>query len=485
MADQPPLVFENIADFSCGNDSNLGRYSSLVAEFKNLYGDKPQYVVRAPGRVNMIGEHVDYSGYAVLPMAIAQDIACAFSFASSGSDIKISLANQDPMYQPNPATYSLHPNAVSIKGHHWFEYIMCGIKGLIDNNDLEKVSNITALFSGNVPPSAGLSSSSALVCCSALMTAVANAVSMSKVDFATMCASCENLIGTEGGGMDQAISFLAEPGTAKLVTFKQRPDTVGKIPKFKVSDSSNVPLPQGVSIVVANSLVKANKAAGTSFNERVAECRLATKVIAKLKGVADWRSLYTLGQVEEKLGVGLPNMPSLVDEVLHEHSYSIEEICSILEMNAETLVKDFLHATPDKTKFELFKRAKHCYTEAGRVWEFQRIATSNEMTPEATAKELGRLMSESHVSLRDLYQCSHVELDRLVEACIAAGAYGARLTGAGWGGCTIALIPSNIADAFIQKVKADYYNADDLLRSKADDAIFISQPGGGAAVLKV
>ena len=94
-------------------------------------------------------------------------------------------------------------------------------------------------------------------------------------------------------------------------------------------------------------------------------------------------------------------------------------------------------------------------------------------------------MRVMHARCRDLYECSHEELDRLVETCVTAGAYGAWLTGAGWGGCAVALIPSQIADEFIKRLKSDYYNTGEDMRTQADNAIFISQPGGGAAILKL
>ena len=117
-----------------------------MASFERVYGFKPQYVVRAPGRVNIIGEHIDYSGYAVLPMAIAQDISIALRSDSENTDSKISLANTDPSYQPNSVVYEGHPNAIAIKGHYWFEYAMCGIKGLVENKHLDKsCSNVCKL----------------------------------------------------------------------------------------------------------------------------------------------------------------------------------------------------------------------------------------------------------------------------------------------------------------------------------------------------
>lgn len=130
---------------------------------------------------------------------------------------------------------------------------------------------------GQVPKSAGLSSSSALVVCSALATAYANKFKITKEELAERCAISEQYVGTQGGGMDQAISCTAESGSAKLIDFNP----------LKVH---NISLPDGSQFVITNSCVEMNKAATAHFNTRVVECRLASQVLAKLQGL-EWRKI--------------------------------------------------------------------------------------------------------------------------------------------------------------------------------------------------
>lgn len=471
MSSATPPVFSEVAAFSFGNKLNQARYESLIASFKQRFACPPQFLVRAPGRVNVIGEHVDYSGYGVLPMAIAQDIAMAFC-VDEGAEC-VELAHQSPTYQPQYVAYTTDPASAPITGHHWYEYAMCGVRGIAEKG-LGSKRGIRAMMCGSVPPSAGLSSSSALVCCAALMTNVAYAACLSKQEIATMCAVCERYIGTQGGGMDQAISFLAQPGTAKYI-------------QFNPLRTTDVPLPKGAAFVVANSLVKANKAATTFFNERVVECRLGAKVIAQRKKF-DWRACSTLGQLQELLNLDLMAMLQTVEECLHPEAYSRDEVCTLLGINEMQLKETCLSAnTLDMAQFHLYKRAKHVYSEALRVVEFQRIAkeaTQGGKTPQEVLTELGRLMNESHDSCRDLYQCSCPDLDRLVEICKAQpGAYGARLTGAGWGGCMVALIAEETADSFIEAVRSSgFYEEQQAVDSSV---IFATQPGAGAGVLKM
>ena len=126
---------------------------------------------------------------------------------------------------------------------------------------------------GGIPPSSGLSSSSALVCWVALVTVYTNKLDnlRDKKRLVELHVHTKHYIGTEGGGIDQAISFLAKPGKAKMI-------------KFNPIRPSNVSLPVGTQFVISNCLVKANKVAFTAFNERVMECHLAAQVISKKSG---------------------------------------------------------------------------------------------------------------------------------------------------------------------------------------------------------
>ena len=467
--DVPP-VFCSLEDFSQGSESNRKRYENLVAKFREVYGSSPQFVARAPGRVNVIGEHVDYSGYSVLPMAIEQDIAIA---CRVNNDSKIQFQNVDSKRYPN---FTCQAEDFAIDGHEWYHYLLCGCKGVLEEKELriEKLVGMNLLMDGSVPPSAGLSSSSALVCCAALVTAYANKQKselLTKSRFATLCAQAERYIGTEGGGMDQAISFLAEPGWAKMIEFNPlRP--------------SNVHLPAGYIFVISNTLVEANKAAFSFYNKRVVECRLAAQVVAKKNGL-EWRKIRKLLQLQEALGKPLSEMVDVID-CLDPEPYGRDKICKILEVSREELQSESLsEMTKGMETFKLYMRASHVFREAERVYSFKEIAnasTGTGQTTASTATRLGHLMDDSHSSCSKAYECSCLELDQLVALCKASGALGSRLTGAGWGGCAVSLVEEGRVEEFLLAVSKGYY---DSRKAQLKTALFATKPGPGAALCDI
>ena len=464
-------VFDSLASFAQGSERNLARYEKLVQAYEDHYGEPPKFLARAPGRVNLIGEHVDYCGYGVLPMAVEQDIAMAFTPNDSGT---ITLANTNPIYPPHEADTANY----TINTNDWYNYFLCGFKGVVEELKIETSCGFKVLVDGTVPPSAGLSSSSALVCCAALITVLANDIDLpTKKDLAELCARSERFIGTQGGGMDQAISFLAEPGKALRIDFNP----------LRCSD---VTLPQGYVFVVGNTKVNANKTAFAGYNQRVVECRLAAKLIAKAQG-KDWRSVRKLGDVQEALSLELQEMPAVVSDCLHEAFYSKEEICQALEIAVDSLEAETLSDMSDLAKaaardlevFKLFQRASHVYQEAQRVALFQEAANSGIMDPSGVARRLGELMSASHASCRDLYECSGPELDALVSCCTDADALGSRLTGAGWGGCNVSLVAKGNLEGFMEHVGQNHYKLDQM--EEIRQCLFPTEPGPGAAVCEL
>ncbi|KAF7702081.1 N-acetylgalactosamine kinase [Silurus meridionalis] len=453
MAANPPKIKVLLSD----ND----RLQNLKKAFTGKYGESPLFYAFAPGRVNLIGEHIDYCGYAVLPMAIEQNILAAVSVNNSQI---IQLANTDPKYKD--FAVSVCEITIDPKNPQWHYYFLCGVKGVQEQLSLSPLAGIRCVVDGTIPASSGLSSSSALVCCAGLVTMEANGKSVSKVLLAETCAKCERYIGTEGGGMDQSISFLAEEGTAKLI-------------EFNPLRSKDVKLPAGAVFVIANSCVEMNKAATSHFNIRVVECRIATKILAKTRGL-DWGSLQKLGELQTQLGSSLEKMLDLVEEVLHPEPYSREEICKILEITTQQLCDNILSAnTQHVTQFRLYQRARHVYSEAARVLQFKTVCDS---APADAVLQLGELMNQSHSSCRDLYECSCPELDQLVDICREAGALGSRLTGAGWGGCAVSMVPSEKRDSFLRTVKERYYMPDARRAALVKQSLFVTRPGGGAAI---
>ncbi|XP_055926334.1 N-acetylgalactosamine kinase-like [Argiope bruennichi] len=436
-------------------------YSEIAKQFENCFGTMPSFFARVPGRVNLIGEHIDYCGFAVLPMAIEQDIIVAVKI----NDKKLlNLANFDSKKYKNFST-STGDIKIDISSPQWYHYFLCGYKGILEKCKIDD-TGMNVLVTGNVPPSAGLSSSSALVCASALATTFAHRISLTKWQLASICAESERYIGTQGGGMDQAIGFLAESGTAKLI-------------EFNPLRTYNVPLPADVVFVVCNSCVAMNKAATSQFNRRVIECRLATKVLAKKHGF-EWRNVEKLAELLVLLQKDNYAMISVVEHDLPQKSYTRKDLCSILEVTDAEFTTILSENTKHLEEFQLLNRAKHVFEEAARVRKFKSTCDrgNNEV------EELGRLMNESHKSCRDLYECSHPVLDELVQTALTAGAVGSRLTGAGWGGCCVSLVKKNQVTEFLETVRKNFYEkrVKEYPEINVNSALFVTKPSGGAAI---
>ncbi|XP_062947143.1 N-acetylgalactosamine kinase isoform X3 [Cynocephalus volans] len=442
------------------------RLLKLKEMFTSKFGSLPKFYVRAPGRVNIIGEHIDYCGYSVLPMAIEQDILIAVEPVKTHT---LHLANTNPLY-PDFSTSASNIQIDKTKPL-WHNYFLCGFKGIQEHFGLSKLTGMNCLVDGTIPPSSGLSSSSALVCCAGLVTLTVLGMNLSKVELAEICAKSEHYIGTEGGGMDQSISFLAEEGTAKLI-------------EFNPLRTTDVKLPSGAVFVIANSCVEMNKAATSHFNIRVMECRLAAKLLAKYKNL-QWDGILRLEEVQTKLGVSLEEMLLVIEDALHSEPYSPEEICRYLGISLEDLQTQILSPNTQDGEsagmliFKLYQRAKHVYSEAARVLQFKKIC---EEAPDNTIQLLGELMNQSHMSCRDMYECSCPELDQLVDTCRKFGAQGSRLTGAGWGGCTVSIVPADKLPSFLANVHEAYYQRSDGSLAPNKQSLFATKPGGGALV---
>ncbi|XP_063241053.1 N-acetylgalactosamine kinase [Bacillus rossius redtenbacheri] len=445
------------------------RLSALEKYFNSIFSQEPDFYVRVPGRVNLIGEHVDYCGYSVCPMAIQNDILIAVKKSEEG---KLKIVNVDPAYRTpyNGTTNNIKIQVKAGEAPDWFSYVLCGVKGVLEDFPAgRKPVGCLLAVNGNIPPASGVSSSSALVCAAAMAAAHANELDMSREELATLCARAERYIGTEGGGMDQAICLLANRGSAKHI-------------KFNPLKTEDVQLPANSVFVIANSLTTLNKAETGCYNTRVAECRLATQVMAKFRGVPGHR-VSLLAELQDYLGISLHQMLDLAKEALLEVPYTKKEICSVLEvteaqLNKQYIPNNILHIDT----FKLRNRALHVLQEALRVETFVTLC-SQDISAELALKRLGELMGQSHVSLETLYECSHPELDRLV-ALSKGSALGCRLTGAGWGGCVVALTTTSTADAYIAMLKEKFYKGHPSVGNRdLDSLVFATEPSGGAEVI--
>jgi len=416
-------------------------------------GDGPAVAARAPGRVNLIGEHTDYNGLPVLPIAIDRDVLVV---ARRRPDDAVELSNADPAFAPR--RYSLRGEITPFSPGDWGNYHKAAAVGLRSALGGEHpLPGGSFRVHGAIPVAAGLSSSSALtVACGLAHLALAD-VERPRLELAELFARAERYVGTLGGGMDQAATLLAEAGHALHIDFfplRTRP----------------VPVPPRAGFVVAHSLQLAEKSGRVRglYNQRVVECRLACALLARRTGVAATR----LGDFPDRSAV-LADL----DRLLPEHEVLSEGLPDLLGVTAEELRARFVGgetlATPGR--FALRRRVRHVLGEADRV------AAAERALRHADLAALGELMNESHRSCAEDYEVSTAALDQLAVLARAHGALGARLTGAGFGGAIVALVERDRVAALIASLDRHFY----ATRGGRSDLRLAVEPGGGAMVTRL
>ncbi len=396
----------------------------LTQRFRERYGFvQPSHCVTAPGRINLIGEHIDYNGLSVFPMALDRRVKMLFR---PNGIRTIRVSNADKRFPPLDFTISslLEPYPEG----EWGNYVKAAVQELIVL--FLELNGFDAVVTSDIPAAAGLSSSSALVVATALALMRANDLSMDRIELMKMLAKAERYVGTEGGGMDQAICIGAVEGTATRIDFDP------------ISLTSTT-VPNDWRFVVANSMVRAEKsgAARDEYNRRTRECREALRSVAS------------------KLGLN-------------------GEVSTYPELLSKVPVNDVMAAAQVAIPGTLGRRFLHVVTEAVRV------SQAEQAMREADADRFGRLMSDSHRSLRDEFEVSGPELDELTEIAADAGALGARLTGAGFGGCIIALCKTDTVGAVLSALQRRYYSLREI-HGRPRDVLFVARPGGGAGVTEL
>lgn len=449
---------------------------TLEQEFERLYGAAPQ-VVRAPGRVNLIGEHTDYNGLPVFPMAIGREIRLAFA---PREDNWIEIRNSDPGFPSR--RFLADANITPYEKGDWGNYVKAAVLDIVKRENLTQPVGMNVLVSGTIPIASGLSSSTAVVVASALAFLQCNGIAWEPAALAEQLARAEKFVGTEGGGMDQAVILLAKEGHALRIDF------------FPLR-TRDVKLSENVEVLICKSMIAAPKTARARmmYNQRPMECRL---VHAMLKKALSQRwgeeiSSQRLGDLsalwQEREGA-IADLIAFGKGILGERNWSLEEIAAFLDETPSSLQEKYLQLTDGSIfpepegGFVLFPRLRHVLSEGERVWQATSLASHD-------AETFGRLMDQSHQSCRDDYQISCPELDELVRLAKQGGALGARLTGAGFGGCTVSLVPKDSVEKCIQTIWEGYYQG--YLKAKhpqlyeklgdIDECCFVCQPRAGAS----
>ena len=400
----------------------------LRAAFDAHFGaPAPTLFVRSPGRINLIGEHIDYNNLSVLPMAIGRHVRLLVRPRSDG---RVRIASLSAGF--GAREFLLGPDIPPYPVGDWGNYVKAAAQALARAHD--GLHGVDATLDSTLPVAAGLSSSSALVIGVALTLLGANDRTWDPVALADEMAKAERYTGTQGGGMDQAICAGAVEGTASRVDFAP----------LRITP---VPVPAAWRFVVAHSLSRAEKSGGAqvTYNRRTVECREALSLVeGRLTG-------------RGRSGSGGRGYRELLA------TYSAGEL---VEVGARVLDGDLL------------KRFRHVVTEADRV---RRAEAALRQADLAT---FGTLLSASHASLRDDYEVSSTALDELVGIAERAGAVGARLTGAGMGGCIIAAAPASSVEGVLDRLRTDFY-VPRPSSGPLGDHLFLAEPAGGATVTRL
>ncbi|KAJ3147513.1 galactokinase [Geranomyces variabilis] len=491
------------------------RYAKLRASFVDRFGSSPDFFARSPGRANIIGEHVDSSGYSVLPMAIDRDVVIAVKTLPSASGaVTVTLTNTDARFPEHTFNHEESGHVtIDSKVHEWSNYFKCGYKGVLEQLEVDgtlvaKPVGFYAMVDGTVPAGAGVSSSSAFVCCSALATLHANSGVLNKGALTNAAIQGERYAGVQCGGMDQSISIMAPAGSPLIIHF---------VPKLS---ADRIVFPKSKSapvFVIANSLVVSNKhvTAPIHYNLRVVETRIAAAVLykymkgpalaadAKLLTLRDLQDTYLAAQnnpngfTTGNEPVVLKALSALVEAGLSKSPYTREQAAAALDISVAELERRYIGVINIRAdSFRLYLRAKHVYEEALRVFQFRDVCAQKPTHDASSAAnnsllhDLGALMDASQASCKDQFDCSCPELEELTTIARNAGAFGSRLTGAGWGGCTVSLVAEENVAAFVAKVKEEYYlkrwpewKGDKEKEAALEDIIFSSKPSIGAAVV--
>ena len=379
-------------------DDELQRAAQLTEVYTRVYGSAPDGVSRAPGRINLIGEHTDYNGGFVLPLAIDRSVLVAYGAATKANTLEVYSLDYGQSDSFDPTT--LTPPEGGLHGD-WRDYVR-GVAWALRAAGLTDVRGGRLAMAGNVPLGSGLSSSAALeLAVTFALSALGGNTAPDaawRVQAALAGQRAENqYVGANVGIMDQFIAALGAPDSALLIDCRSLAYEAIAL-GLDAAD---------VAVVAVNSAVPHAHATG-EYNVRRTQCEEAARIMAD--------------------ALGRPTDSQLRDFNL-----------------------DNLAATRSLLSDVLYRRAHHVISENNRTTH------AAERLQHGDLDAVGTLLYASHVSMRDDYEITIPEIDLLVElAQKTPGVIGSRMTGGGFGGCTVSLVPRNLLPTFAEHVVQPY-----------------------------
>jgi galactokinase len=365
--------------------SHLSSLANAVTErFREVYGTSPSGTFRAPGRVNLIGEHTDYNDGFVMPAAID-----FYSYAAIGERADHTLSVYSEQFHQSVEFRIAHLAGPPRK--HWSDYVR-GVAALLRDQGYP-LRGANLVIDGQVPIGSGLSSSAAIEVTTALALTSLGGVTIPLLEVARLCQRAENTYtGARCGIMDQFVSCFGKQDHALMLDCRSL-------------EATYLQLPPNVCLVICNTMVRHELATG-EYNERRASCERVVETIAKFR----------------------PEVRALRDLTLEDLEHYQNQISSVD-----------------------FRRCRHVITENDRVKNAKAALESADLA------RFGELMYLSHDSLDQDYEVTCRELNIMVNfAREFEGVYGARMTGGGFGGCTITLVESKAVPEFQATVARGY-----------------------------
>lgn len=381
-------------------------YEIVAQSFESYFNTKPKFIVRAPGRVNLIGEHTDYNDGYVLPMAIDREVCIALN---PRLDDEVRFFSLDFQSDSVFNIQSLSPST------GWLEYPKGVANQLLKSGyDLK---GFDAVITGDVPRGAGLSSSAAVELATTRAFALSSGFEWDAIKVAKISQQAENeWVGVKSGIMDQMASAVCKEGFAMLLDCRSL-------------EVQHVPLPQNICIVVLDTSTRRGLVE-SAYNERRSQCEEAAR----------WFGVKALRDVKK--------------EEIGDWGLETRELRGLGEL--------------------AYKRARHVIGENERVLEAVQAMRVRDV------KRLGELFNESHESLKNDFEVTNDALNIIVEcAREQVGCYGARMTGAGFGGCAIALVDAESSSAFVKAVETAY-----RLKSGLEAGVYVCKASEGASQIK-
>lgn len=391
-----------------------GLFRECWAAFENEYGRRPVWGATAPGRVNVIGEHTDYNDGFVFPMAIERGVVIAAAPAVPGDGVPQGKAKIFSLAKKKSALVALGGNIHPYDYVRWFDYVQGVIAGALQEEGNWQVPSFVAVIHSNVPLGGGLSSSAALEVATATLLEAILEKKMDPVRKALLCQKAEHEFAKMPCGIMD--QFISVMGKKDHLMLLD----------CRSCEPTMIPFTaQEYSILITNSKVK-HALSGSEYPERRSSCHTAA----------------------EKLGVA-----------------------SLREVSREQL-----EAGKERLTDQQYRRARHV------VGEIERTVAAANAIEKGDYETLGQLMYASHQSLRDDFEVSCPELDILVEIAqkigLTGGVYGSRMTGGGFGGCTVSLIQTAKMNEIIDTLRKEY-----LQQTQIEPEMFVTRPAQGAEII--